>query len=142
MDLIKARILELVVVISRAAVEGGASLEKLLGLNYDFISELSHMDNIDELCYWLVKVLDTFMDTVYETRNVCSARNLGEALKYIRENYNRNLTLGNVAQQIYISPYYLSHMFREELGITFVEYLTMVRMEEAKSCLWILRCQL
>ena len=135
MDLIKARILELVVVISRAAVEGGASLEKLLGLNYDFISELSHMDNIDELCYWLVKVLDTFMDTVYETRNVRSARNLGEALKYIRENYNRNLTLENVAQQIYISPYYLSHMFREELGITFVEYLTMVRMEEAKKLL-------
>ena len=74
------------------------------------------MDNIDELCYWLVKVLDTFMDTVYETRNVRSARNLGEALKYIRENYNRNLTLENVAQQIYISPYYLSHMFRRNLG--------------------------
>lgn len=56
-------------------------------------------------------------------------------MKYIRENYNRNLTLENVAQQIYISPYYLSHMFREELGITFVEYLTMVRMEEAKKLL-------
>ena len=134
-DLIKARVLELVVVISRAAVEGGASLDKLLGLNYDFISELSHMNEIDEICYWLVKVLDTFMDTVYETRNVRNAKNLGEALKYIRENYHQNLTLESVAQQIYISPYYLSHMFREELGITFVEYLTMVRMEEAKRLL-------
>jgi len=135
MDLVKARVLELVVVISRAAVEGGASLEKLLGLNYNFISELSQMDDIDKICYWLVKVLDTFMDTVYETRNVRNARSLGEALKYIRENYHKNLTLENVAQQIYISPYYLSHMFREELGITFVEYLTMVRMEEAKRLL-------
>ena len=40
-----------------------------------------------------------------------------------------------MAQQISISPYYLSHMFREELAITFVEYLTMVRMEEAKKLL-------
>jgi len=135
MDLIKARILELVIVISRAAVEGGASLERLLGLNYNFISELSQMTNLDEICHWVVKVLDMFMDTVYETRKVRNARSLGEALKYIRENYQSDLTLEDVAQKICMSPYYLSHLFREELNITFVEYLTMVRMEEAKRLL-------
>ncbi|MDN5276704.1 MAG: two-component system, response regulator YesN [Clostridiales bacterium] len=36
---------------------------------------------------------------------------------------------------MYISPYYLSHLFKEELNITFLEYLTMVRMEEAKKLL-------
>ena len=92
-----------------------------------------------KICYWLVKVLDTFMDTVYETRN--GKRKSLDSLKYIRENYHKNLTLENVAQQIYISPYYLSHMFREELGITFVEYLTMVRME-AKRLLPIPPCRL
>jgi len=40
-----------------------------------------------------------------------------------------------VARKVYISPYYLSHLFREELNITFLEYLTMVRMEEAKKLL-------
>ncbi|MCM8901449.1 PocR ligand-binding domain-containing protein [Caldicoprobacter algeriensis] len=135
MDLMKARILELVVVISRAAVEGGASLEKLLGLNYNFISELSQMNSIDEVCHWVVKVLDTFMDTVYETKKVRNAKSLGEALKYIRENYNKDITLEDVARNVYISPYYLSHLFKEELNITFLEYLTMVRMEEAKKLL-------
>ncbi|MBM7582351.1 two-component system response regulator YesN [Caldicoprobacter guelmensis] len=135
MDLMKARILELVVVVSRAAVEGGASLEKLLGLNYGFISELSRIDSMDEICHWVVKVLDTFMDTMYETKKVRNARSLGEALKYIRENYNRDITLEDVARSVYISPYYLSHLFKEELNITFLEYLTMVRMEEAKKLL-------
>lgn len=135
MDLMKARILELVVVVSRAAVEGGASLEKLLGLNYSFISELSRINSMDEVCHWVVKVLDTFMDTVYETKKVRNARSLGEALKYIRENYNRDITLEDVARNVYISPYYLSHLFKEELNITFLEYLTMVRMEEAKKLL-------
>lgn len=135
MDLMKARILELVVVISRAAVEGGASMEKLLGLNYNFISELSQMNSVDEICRWVVKVLDTFMDTVYEVKKVRNAKSLGEALKYIRENYYKNITLEDVARSVYISPYYLSHLFKEELNITFLEYLTMVRMEEAKELL-------
>ena len=134
-ELLKARILELVVVISRAAVEGGASLEKLLGLNYEFIADLSAKKNFDEICLWIVKVLDVFMDTVYETRNIKNARSIVEALKFIRENYKKNLTLESVAQQVYISPYYLSHLFKEELGITFVEYLTKVRIDEAKRLL-------
>jgi two-component system response regulator YesN len=134
-ELIKARILELVIVISRAAVEGGASLDKLLGLNYSFISELSQMTLFEDICSWIVKVLDTFLDTVYESRNIKNSKLLGDALNYIREHFNENLSLESVSQQIFISPYYLSHLFREELGITFLEYLTRIRIEEAKRLL-------
>lgn len=134
-DVIKARILELVVVISRAAVEGGASLEKLLGLNFHFIEELYEVKQFDDICQWLIKVLDIIMDTVYETRNIKNAKCLGDVLTYIRENFKRNLSLENVAQQVFISPFYLSHLFKEELGITFVEYLTRVRIEAAKQLL-------
>ena len=134
-ELIKARALELVIVISRAAVEGGASLDKLLGLNYSFVMELAAMDRFEDICYWIVKVLDTFLDTVYEARNIKNSNLLGEAIRIIRENYHENLSLDSIAQQIYISPYYLSHLFREELGITYLEYLTRIRMEEAKRLL-------
>ncbi|HHU79331.1 MAG: PocR ligand-binding domain-containing protein [Caldicoprobacterales bacterium] len=134
-ELIKARVLELVIVISRAAVEGGASLDKLLGLNYSFISELAEKNRFEDICSWIVKVLDTFLDTVYESRNIKNSALLGEAVRYIRENYNENLSLEDVAQKVFISPYYLSHLFREELGITFLEYLTRIRIEEAKKLL-------
>ena len=118
-ELIKARVLELVIVISRAAVEGGARLDKLLGLNYSFIGELASKDKFEDICFWIVKVLDTFLDTVYESRNIKNSKLLGDAIQYIRENFNDNLSLDKVSQQIYISPYYLSHLFKEELGITF-----------------------
>jgi two-component system response regulator YesN len=135
MELIKARVLELVIVISRAAVEGGARLDKLLGLNYSFICELASIHRFEDVCFWIVKVLDTFLDTVYESRNIKNSKLLGEAIQYIRENFNENLSLESVSQQIFISPYYLSHLFKEELGITFLEYLTRIRMEEAKKML-------
>ena len=132
-ELIKARILELIVVISRAAVEGGASLNKLLGLNYGFISELSSLNAIEDICMWIVKVLDVFMDTVYESRDIKNSKVLSDALSYIREHYRENLTLDLVSKNVYISSYYLSHLFKEELDITFVEYLTKIRIEMAKK---------
>lgn len=135
MELIKARVLELIIVISRAAVEGGAQLDKLLGLNYSFVSSLSAIHQFEEVCSWTVKVLNTFLDTVYESRNIKNARLLSDALRYINENYNKKLTLESVAQHVYISPFYLSHMFKEELGFTFLEYLTKLRIEEAKKLL-------
>jgi two-component system response regulator YesN len=56
-------------------------------------------------------------------------------MNYIRDNYKENLTLESVAQQVFISPFYLSHLFREELDITFLEYLTRIRIETAKQLL-------
>lgn len=134
-EVIKARVLELLVVLSRAAVEGGASLEKLLGLNYDYIDELAKIEPIEEMCAWIVKVLDTFIDTVYETRNEKNFKVVERAMEYIRQNYKNDITLEDVANAIFISPYYLSHLFRDELGITFIEYLTKIRIEEASRLL-------
>ncbi|MGE5528528.1 MAG: PocR ligand-binding domain-containing protein [Patescibacteria group bacterium] len=134
-EVVKARLLELLIVLSRAAVEGGASLGRLFGLNYDYISRLSGIERFEDLCAWIVTALDTFMDTVYQVRQVKNAKLIGEATAYIRAHYGEPLTLEGVAQKVFISPFYLSHLFKEELGLTFVEYVTRVRVEEAKRLL-------
>ena len=135
MKLMKARVLELVVVISRAAVEAGAEMEALLGLNYDFVSELYGVNDFEGLCAWVVRMLDTFLETVSQGRDTPASAQLNDALSYIRIHHMRNLSLEEVAGNVHVSPYYLSHLFREKLGVTFVEYVTGVRMEMAKNYL-------
>jgi len=134
-DIIKARILELMVVLSRAAVEAGASLEMLLGLNYQYLGELADIDSQEELCLWIVKVLEVFMASVYQTRNLGNVRVIGKALRYMREHYNEPLTLKHVAREVNLSPFYFARLLKREAGITFLHYLTRVRMEEAKRLL-------
>jgi two-component system response regulator YesN len=99
------------------------------------VGQLSGIHEFDALCLWIVRQLDAIMDTVYETRNVRNAKALGDVMEYIRGHFGENLTLESVARQVFLSPYYLSHLFSEELGITFVEYLTSVRMEKARELL-------
>lgn len=61
---------------------------------------------------------------------------LEEAMAFIRENYAKEeISLNTVASRVNISPSYFSSIFSQEMGVTFVEYLTSVRMERAKELL-------
>ncbi len=61
---------------------------------------------------------------------------LKRALRYIDQNYtDENLSLNTVAKAANISPNYFSGVFSQEMGQTFVEYLTEKRMERAKELL-------
>ena len=134
-ELIRARILELAVVLSRAAVEGKAELEMILGLNFEYIQELGKIKSIEELCIWVVKVLDRFTESVYENRNIKNVDIIRKTREFIRANYKKKIKLIDISKAIYLSPYYLSHIFKKETGSTLLEYLTKVRIEEAKYLL-------
>lgn len=61
---------------------------------------------------------------------------LEEAKEFIRENYQReDMSLNTVAAQVNISPSYFSAIFSAQMGQTFVEYLTSVRLDRAKELL-------
>lgn len=134
-ELIRARILELAVVLSRAAVEGKAELEMVLGLNFEYIQELGKIKSIEELCIWIVKVLDRFTESVYENRNIENVDIIRKTREFIRTNYKKKIKLLDISKAIYLSPYYLSHIFKRETGVTLMEYLAKVRIEEAKYLL-------
>lgn len=60
---------------------------------------------------------------------------LQNAINYICENYTMSITLNELAEHTYVSTYYLSRMFKKELGKNFVEYLNEIRIEKAKELL-------
>jgi len=54
---------------------------------------------------------------------------------YIKENYNEDISLSEMAEYISFSQYYLSKLFKEVEGINFKDYIIYVRMEKAKELL-------
>jgi len=134
-DLLKAHILELVVVLTRVAVEEGGNLEDILGMKYNFVVELYNIQKQEEICYWIVRVLDRIIDNIYTTRNDYNYEILEKALRYIDEHSSLPLTLEDVANHVALSPYHFAHLIKKELGFTFVDYLTRVRIEKAKRLL-------
>ena len=55
--------------------------------------------------------------------------------RLIGERYRENLTAAEIAAGVYLSPTYVSLLFKQETGETLFEYLTKVRIERAKELL-------
>ncbi len=60
---------------------------------------------------------------------------LKRACDYIAAHYMQTITLEQVAEQVALAPTYFSRIFKQQMGCTFVEYLTQVRLEEARRLL-------
>ena len=60
---------------------------------------------------------------------------VAQAVRYIQENFHRELSLQSVAEKQGISANYLSHMFTGYLNISFTNYLNNVRVEYSKKLL-------
>jgi AraC-like DNA-binding protein len=54
---------------------------------------------------------------------------------YIYHHYDENITLGSLANQEYLSPYYLSHFIKQVTGLSFQQWLSSVRAEFTEKLL-------
>ena len=84
--------------------------------------------------------IGTLLDHVIELRNTLSGRRYSDiirtARKRIEQDYmSEDISLNTVAAEVCMSPSYFSSVFSKEMGKTFIEYLTEVRMEKAKQYL-------
>ena len=90
----------------------------------------------DEVCRYAHQVIE-YVIKLRDSESKKQQRDLlVQALKYIDESYSdESISLDKVARKVNISPNYFSAMFSQEVGQTFVEYLTNKRIDEAKRML-------
>jgi two-component system response regulator YesN len=134
-EVIKARVLELIVLLSRAALEGGADVEQIFGLNYKYLNEIHDFKTIEELTYWLSKIMTRFTDLVFNLTDIKHVDVIYKAIDYIKRNYMKKITLEEVASYVYLSPSYFSKVFKEEMKVNFNTYLNYIRIETSKKLL-------
>ncbi|WP_219834056.1 response regulator [Paenibacillus sp. R14(2021)] len=84
----------------------------------------------DQVEQFLLAIADGFRK---QTMSPCHI--IQEAEKFIHRHYAESLTLPSVAEEVHVTPVWLSKLFKKETGKTFLEYLTDIRMERAKGML-------
>ncbi len=135
LEVVKSRALELSSLLSRAAIEGGATSDSVLKINNQFLMSLQKIKTLDDLCYRLQETIDVFTDCMFNYIPSKSNEIIKKAIRYISKNFTRNLTLEEVANHVHLNPTYFSTLFKQSTGSSFKEYLNMVRIEESKRLL-------
>lgn len=133
--LIRARVLELIVLLSRAALKGGAEIEQIFGLNYQYINQINNFQSLEELTPWLSTIMERFTDYVFNMANVKHKDVIFKSIDYISKNYMKKISLDDVATNVYLSPSYFSKIFKEEMDMNFNTYLNYIRIEMSKKLL-------
>ncbi|MBP1988796.1 response regulator transcription factor [Paenibacillus eucommiae] len=72
------------------------------------------------------KEADDFLLDTYAARKV-----IEEVLKLIHQEYRDDLGLQSLADKVYLTPNYLSRLFKKETGTSIVKYMTTYRLEKA-----------
>ena len=97
----------------------------------DFLSCLL----ILELFVLLSRTLKQEWEQSAKNRNLKLHELLSIAKEYIDNNYDKDLTLTDVAKYIYLSDSYFAHSFKDKFGISPKSYILKVRIESAKEYL-------
>ena len=135
LGILKVRLLELLSVLSRSAVEGGVDVDVMLEKNLAYVNKVMQIGNQEDLCAWISAALNEFLELVYSSQDARKITQVTPAINYIDANYDKPITLAEIARASHLSASRLAHIFKEQMGITLIDYLTSVRIEQAKELL-------
>jgi two-component system response regulator YesN len=133
METIRIRLFEIMAFLSRSAMDSGAALPLVDSIAGEAFSLLHNEKDFERICYSVSRLVEVFIDKIFilrEPRRL--SEHLAKAVDYIMEHYYDDITLSRVADEIFVSSFYLSHLFRKELDTTFSDYLCRVRINNAK----------
>jgi two-component system, response regulator YesN len=134
-DIIKVRAIELIVMISRAAMEAGVDARGLLGLNYSFLTDLNGATDLDELVSRVSDILENFIVKVSATKDKKRKVRIRQIREFIEKNFTKKITAREAAAAGGLSVSRALHLIREETGLSLSEFVSRMRVDYSKYLL-------
>lgn len=121
---------------SRAAIEGGMSPESAYRISGYYIEKCDATDNPTAMLRYRNQAIEELAGGIDQMRSKASSSNYTERCKdYIRKHYREKIYLEDIAEQLALSPTYLSRLFKKETGESITDYLNKERINRACNLL-------
>lgn len=129
-------VMDIYIITISIAQKNGCKKEELVSLYGDEQELLKMLGSVEDTRCYVRRLLETTIELRDKSSSGKYDSVLKQAQEYILENYSQyDISLNTVAASVNLSPNHFSTVFSQELGETFIEYLTRVRMERAKELL-------
>ena len=132
---LRARAIELMGYLTRAAVEDSPIMESLIERNHQWMRRLIGARDFEELARVLTDALNDFIEGIYLHGFNRSNAHVGKALDFITRHYGKPLTLGDIAKEVGLSSYRLAHVVKAHTGKTILQLLAHARIQNAQNLL-------
>ncbi len=105
--------------------------------NLDYALYVKQMEDLDwsELKVWSYTKIEYILKAVRTSRGGVKSAAVKEAMAYMNEHYNEELTLGFISELVNMTPQHFCKIFKESARVTYIDYLKNIRVEHAKEYL-------
>lgn len=132
---LRARAIEMVSYLTRAAIEDNPLLEPLIKSNHQWTERLIGATSFENLSQVLMSALDDFIDGIYLYGVNRSNMSVRKALDFVRKEFRNNISLKDIAGHVGLSPCRLAHLVKEYTGKTSLQILHETRVQYAQRLL-------
>lgn len=101
----------------------------------DLLSEMNKIDTSEYGRKWVLSYYQQVLSSINSKRMNKTMAIIQQATDYIENNYTNEITLNDVANYVHLSASYFSGLFSQETGMSFLAYLTFLRINKAKELL-------
>ncbi len=124
---------QLVSLLNKISIEVGFSRER--EKIYFSVEEPLGLESVIEIEEWFQNQFKLLSQSIGVNKCNCGSELIKEAMRYIRNEYMNNITLGDVAEHINLSRIYFSQLFKQKTGERYIDFLNKVRIEKSKEYL-------
>ncbi len=133
--LLRARAIEMMGYLTRAAIEDSPALEPLIERNHQWMERLIRARDFEDLSHVLTGALNDFIEGIYVHGFNRTNTHVARALDFIRRDFAKPLTLTDAAHEVGLSPYRIAHLIKNHTGKTFIQILHEIRIQRARKLL-------
>ncbi|MFC3798940.1 response regulator [Cohnella sp. GCM10012308] len=128
--------------IYKQAFAMNVQIDAVFGENALLWESVAAFDTVPEAREWLTEALTTLATHVYGKRSRKHADVVDTILDVLDNRYGEPITIEELAKKVFLTPNYICNIFKENVGESIIDYLTKVRMKQAKALLIGTRCKI
>lgn len=124
-----------VAVMMRAAVRGRVNYETACSIADIYCQRMDRIKELYQIELLQTEMMFDFCNEVAKIVNENKTAIVKECCDYIHKNTHNKITLEDLAEVVHLSPRRLSEKFKNEMGISIVDYIHKTKIDEAASLL-------
>jgi two-component system response regulator YesN len=135
LDAINTIIYNIMFLSSKTINELGYDVFEIMGEDFSLHLDVKEINNLVQLEEWFLSFFHKVNEYINQKRSNRNENLIAKVKDYIDRNYSENITLTSISKDFGISSGYLSVLFNDHIGQKFIDYLTNLRIQNAKNLL-------
>jgi two-component system response regulator YesN len=97
-----------------------------------YIQQVFSSKNVDALCAWCCETIYRLRE---ERRDTTGRQVIDRVIEILHTECQEDISLNSLAKRVYLSPSYLSYLFKKNTGESYIKFFTRLRMKKAEELL-------